>query len=90
MTTLLALSSVPGATVTTGTPLTRATMGGSEAAPGVHYHAVGDAGVPAIGAPAAASQKATIGLRVLSAPWPTTLCVSLATRRTDTRSPPSS
>jgi len=50
----------------------------------------GGAGVPAIGAPDAASDKATIGLRCSSAPWLTTLCVSLATRRTDTRSPPSS
>ena len=50
----------------------------------------GGVGVAAFGAPAAASRKATNGLRCSSAPWLTTLCVSLGPRRTDTRSTPSS
>ena len=57
---------------------------------GVVRAAEGDAEVAATASTAAASLQATDGLRCSSAPWPTTLRVWLASRRTPKRSWPSS
>jgi len=57
---------------------------------GVVRAAEGDAEVVATASTAAASLKATDGLRCSSAPWPTTLRVWLASRRTPKRSRPAS